>query len=318
MKPKLKNNAGITLMSLAIAIIVLAIIVGMTTFSLNDAMQSSKLSAFTSELKLMQTQVNSLYDKMKNNEEVNVDGTMYIGTGDEEKNILGIQDIGEDLKDDKLTQANVAFDATQTPDEERSRYKYYSAELIKNGLGIDGIKQDLLVNIQDRTVLSYNGLSYKGNMYYNLSELPDGQYNVKHEENTAAIPDFEATIVEDLDDEGNSTGQWKVTVYNIQYDGYIEKWQVKYKLEDSGVWKTSDSLEFSIAKPGDYVIKIVNGDIESEEQYFTLDEPYVEPTSTDGEESASPDASSEETTDPSIEDSSFEISDENSQSDIRD
>lgn len=311
MKHNLKNNVGITLMSLAIAIIVLSIIVGMTTFSLNDAMQSSKLSAFTTELKLMQTQVNTLYEKMKNNEEVNVNGTVYIGTGDKEKDILGIQDIGEDLKDEKLTQANVAFDATQIPDKERSGFKYYSADLMKNGLGIDGIKQDLLVNIQNRTVLSYNGLSYKGNMYYDLSELPDGQYNVKHEESTAEVPDFEATIVE------GDNGGWNVTVYNIQYEGYIEKWQVKYKLEESDIWKTSDSLEFSITNPGDYVIKIVNGDVESEEQYFTIDEPYAE-FSTSDENTASPEADSEETSGPSIEDSSFEISDENSQSDIRD
>ncbi len=47
-----------------------------------------------------------------------------------------------------------------------------------------------------------------------------------------------------------SEGKWRITVLNINYDGYINKWSVKYKLEDSNNWSTSEDLSFIVEKEG--------------------------------------------------------------------
>ena len=52
-------------------------------------------------------------------------------------------------------------------------------------------------------------------------------YNVEHENNTNEPPTFDTNV------EKVSEGKWRITVSNINYDGYINKWSVKYKLEDS-------------------------------------------------------------------------------------
>ena len=47
---------------------------------------------------------------------------------------------------------------------------------------------------------------------------------------------------------------------------YINKWEVKYKLEGEEEWRTSEDFEFNVKDFGKYKIKLVNGEIESEEK----------------------------------------------------
>lgn len=52
----------------------------------------------------------------------------------------------------------------------------------------------------------------------------------------------------------------KVEISNINYDGYVDKWQVKYKQESDSYWDTSNDLTFYVKKEGMYTIKVVHGD----------------------------------------------------------
>ena len=65
MKKDIANSKGVTLIALVITVIVLLILASIATYSGMDIIESSKLSTFTAEMKIMQTQVNSLYDKWK-------------------------------------------------------------------------------------------------------------------------------------------------------------------------------------------------------------------------------------------------------------
>ena len=282
----MSNNSGVTLVTLGIIIIVLMIISGMTIYSVSEAVNSAKKNAFTTELKIMQAQVNLLNEKMKNNEEITVDGTKYKGSG-EEKGIKGIQEIGYEITGSYSKQADEAFKSAGVNETDRKKYRLYDVNIMKE-LAVEGVEQELLINVEDRKVISYKGMDYKGNKYYDLASLSEEIYNVEHQENNKK-PTFKVEIakVEESD-------EWQIKINDIQYEGYISKWKVKYKHEEDENWKTNDDIEFTVDKEGIYYIKLFNGDIESEE--VTCEVINDEPSSVSEENNESPEPT--ETTQP--------------------
>ena len=244
---KLKNNKGITLMALVITIILLIILASIGTYSGIQVVKSAQFTAFSTELKIMQTQVNSLYEKKKNNEKILLNNVE-----------TDIEDIGTAISSSSevQTQANKAFNAsgiTDTPD-----YKYFDNTTIKN-LNIEGVEGEFFVNIDKRSVVSYDGFEYEGKTYYTLEQLPDGLYNVEY--NTSEEqPDF------DVDYELLENGKCKISVNNINYNGNINKWKVKYKKENEEDWKQSNNYSFTIDELGNYRVKIANNNTESREK----------------------------------------------------
>lgn len=235
----IKNTKGITLISLVITIIILIILASVATYSGIQVVNSSKLAAFTTELKIMQTQVNKLYDERTNDEET-IDG---LGKG-----ISTVQ-----------TQANKVFAAIADEIDNNEGYRYYDKETIKN-LGIEGVEGEFFVNVQKRSVVSYEGLKYEGNTYYTLNQLPDNSlYNVEYQASQEQ-PNF------DVDYDYLENGRYKITVNNINYNGNINNWQVKYKKEEEQDWKTTNNYSFIINEVGNYRVKIANNNTESREK----------------------------------------------------
>lgn len=258
----MKNTKGITLVSLVITIVVLLILSSIATYSGINVINSSKLTAFTTELKIMQTQVNAIYQKYKDNDTIEIDGTIYYGEAESNKQDTTnktMLDIGQELTGDIKEQADKIFtlDASEVVSSEG--YQYWSKELIKQ-LGIEGIEQDFFVNLEKRSVVSYQGFKYEGKMYYTLSQLPNGLYNVEYIEPSAEKPTF------DVNAECIGVNKWRITISNIRYDGYIDKWQVKYQLEGKSYWNTAEDLSFVVNEDGNYKIQVANGEIVSEEK----------------------------------------------------
>lgn len=251
MKNSCKKENGITLMSLVITIVILIILASIATYSGIEVIKSSKLTKFTTEMRIMQTQVNELYQKMQD--------------GDTTIKELGkiISEIGNQ------TQVNNVFNAVGiTTKDEREQYKYFDKDTIKK-LNIEGVSGTFFVNIDKRSVISYEGFQYEDKYYYTLEQLPNGLYNVEHEKNTNEPPTFDTNV------EKVSEGKWRITVLNINYDGYINKWSVKYKLEDSNNWSTSEDLSFIVNEQGNYLVKIENNKVKSEEKERPVWEDYV-------------------------------------------
>ena len=251
MKTNIKKSTGVTLMMLVVIIVVIIMLSGITVYNLTETIKSVRLNAFTTELKIMQAQVNSLNEKMRNNEEITVEENKYKG---EE-----IQQIGQTIQGTLQDKANEPFNALHISEEDKSKYKYYDVNLIKNGLGIEGVKQDLLINVKDRKILSCEALEYNDKKYYNLESLPDGVYNVNHETDNEK-PQFDVASKQIA-----SEGEWEFEISNISYSGNINEWKAKYKEADESEWNTSNDLKFAVDKSGEYTIKIVNNDVESEE-----------------------------------------------------
>ena len=163
---KKTNQKGVTLIALIITIIVLLILAAIATYSGKDIIESSKVTTFTAEMKIMQTQVNNLYDEWKRGD-INKDETG--------KNLDYNTEVQEQVNKVLVTE----LDITDT-----TGYRYFDKETLEN-LNIEGITQEFFVNIEKREVVSYKGVRYKGDMYYTLTQLPDGLYNVEYNPSTS-------------------------------------------------------------------------------------------------------------------------------------
>lgn len=239
----MKKEKGITLVSLVVTIIILAILASIATYSGTSVIKSAKLTAFTTELEIMQTQVNAIYQENNQTE-------VY----------------GQEITGDIKTQADIVFTPEESAITSEEGYRYWSNEEIRK-LGIEGVKQDFFVNLSKRSVVSFKGLEYEGEKYYTLSQLPNGLYNVEYKEPNIGLPSF-TTNVQEIGE-----NKWRITILDVQYEnGYINKWQVQYKLKEKENWNTVEDLSFVVKEAGIYEIKIVNDKIESEVQEITIEE----------------------------------------------
>ena len=242
-----KREKAVTLIALVITIIILLILASVAIYSGREVIESSKLTVFSAEMKIMQTYVNDLYDKDK--------------TGKIDKNAIGKE---LEYNPEVQQQVNKVL-ITALGEEDTTGYRYYDQETITE-LGIEGVRQEFFVNIDKRKVVSYKGLKYEGQMYYTLEQLPDGLYNIDYEPETHEKPTF------DLSCEKIEENKWRITVSNIQYDGYINKWTVRYKLEENNYEKTSEDLSFIVTKDGIYSVAIENGEIKSDIKEITAND----------------------------------------------
>ena len=233
---KTDSRKGVTLISLVITIVLLIILASIGITSGVSVIRQSKLNRFTTEMNVMQTEVNDLYDRYSNGEDV--------------------LNLGNELD----SRADKVFTSEASGITDKTGYRYYDQEAIQD-LGIDGVEGEFYVNVEKRSVVSHDGFEYEGTTYYTLDQLPNGLYNVEYEDKNAGGPTF------DLSCDNWTNGRSNIKISNIQYnDGYIDKWEVKYKLEGQDYWSTSEDLSFFVDKPGMYTVKIVNGNIESEEK----------------------------------------------------
>ena len=251
MKNRLIKSKGVTLIALVITIIVLLILASIATYSGIGVINSSKLTAFTTEMKIMQTQVNNLYEQWK--------------SGEVDKDTIGldltsstdVQKQAETVLIDELGYANNISELTG--------YRFFNQETIKK-LGIDAIEQEFFINIEERQVVSYLGLQYEGDMYYTLNQLPQGLYNVDYDPQQGLEPTF------DLSYEKIGENKWRITVSNIKYDGYIDKWYVKYQEDGSDYWNTTEDMSFIVNKSWIYNVTIENENTKSKlKQIFIND-----------------------------------------------
>ena len=137
-RKQMRNKKGITLVSLVITIIVLSILASIATYSGISVIKSSKFTAFTAELKIMQTGVNTIYEDSKKNEN-------------------GSEQYGDLLTGEVQEQANKVFTSEAAGITDQTGYRYWSSNYIKNTLKIEGVEQSFFVNLEKRSVVSYEG-----------------------------------------------------------------------------------------------------------------------------------------------------------------
>ncbi len=247
----MKNSKGITLISLIVIIVVLLILAGVVTTAGIGLYHNAQFTAFTAELKIMQTEVNELYDMHTKNETINIDGT--------ETEII---EIGEELSSNQIEHIKQILNT-----EDVSGYRLYTVEIINDILNIENITREFFVNVEKRNVISVEGLEYDGNIYYTLEEIPNSGYNVEY-----SVPSYDPPTFSYKNNEG------EVDIGDIEYDGYIDKWYIEYKKVGEDNWTKTESHNISIEDAGEYNLRSGNGDIYySNEVIFTVvNKPILE------------------------------------------
>lgn len=234
---KIKQENGVTLVILVVMIIILLILASVGVTSWNQTIEYSAFNEFTAELQVMQSKVNEL----NQNKETDIGEKIT----ENQKNTL------EDIKEIK----NIIF--KNKTDEEITKikdgFRYCNKEWIKQNLELDSINRDYLINVEKRYVISCTGFEYKNKTYYMSEQLENGQYNVEYNNKNSTTRSFEVNTQKE-------ENRWKVEISNIQYDGYVSNWQVKYKLSTNDFWQTSNELTFYVTEQGYYDIKVVHRD----------------------------------------------------------
>lgn len=241
-----KKPVGITLISLVITTTILLILASVATYSGIEVLKSANVTAFTTELKILQTNI----DKMSSQKE-SFDDT------DGESIQEGTTHYNELLERLKLVKNYGYSDDAESI----SGYKFFTKQQLEDNLDIEGVKQSVFINLEKRKIISLDGVKYKEQKVYVLEQLPNSLYSVEYKgQETSSKPTFDVTITETI--EGT---EWKVNIVNVQYEGDIEKWDVYYKKANTNDWKIGRKEYFSLPEIGKYKIKLVNGDIQSEE-----------------------------------------------------
>lgn len=220
----LKDNKGITLISLVITIIVLIILASVATVSGTGAIDYIKFNNAKAQFETMQSHVNSWYEEYKGIAD-NIDKNDSLT--DEEKTEqkqAWLSNYGKDITESDETIRNQTLNG-----EEATGYRYFKSDYIKNNLDIDGISHDFLINISSRKVLLFSGITYNGKTYYSAEDF--GINVVDYEELSGDIT-FDKTIKDKY-----------IIIYNIQFsdDINISKYEVQYQLKGDKYWTTLTS-----------------------------------------------------------------------------
>lgn len=221
----MNQNKGITLISLVITIIVLLIITGVTTYSGIESIESTKKVAKITELEMVQSKVNSIYEERKSSQ----------------SKIEYYDAIGKSLSNvssEKITQ----IFGTSSSD----GFKYFDKEELKK-IELEDISQEILINYDTREVISLSGITVNNIKYYKLTDIPNySSYNVEYQGQSNQKPTFEA----DVSKQANS---WKITLKNIQSE---TNGTLSYKLHSTTNWTLKgNDTSFEVYKPGLYDIK---------------------------------------------------------------
>ena len=162
----MKNNNGITLITLIVMIIITLILASVGTTTGLDVIRQSKYNRAVAEMKAMQTKINEMYAEYR--------------SGDLDITVLGtpISNLPSSLQTKSETALTAIYGSLSNIN--TSDFKYYSADYIKNTLDVDGVENDYLVNIKTREVVLIDGTKNDGEMYYSLSQIEEEQFNVEY------------------------------------------------------------------------------------------------------------------------------------------
>lgn len=190
----MKNEKGITLVSLAITVIILIILASISVYSGTSTVRYAKYNKAKSEMEIMQANVNSWHQEYQNievkDEEI-TEGKTKEDIKQEKQNTF-IEKYGVITTDSSCDQTALTKTVNATGITS-SEYRFLSEDFIKNNLGLDA-SFDYLINIPSRTVILFNGLAYNGKTYYTAEDF--GISNVKDDTSVKSL-DLDLKVGED-------------------------------------------------------------------------------------------------------------------------
>ena len=203
---KTKEN-GVTLVALLTMIVLLLILTSIGYTVGKSTIENTRFTQFKGELKVMQSKVNEL--NQENKTDIGQELT------DNQKNILNKQEISDIIYNGKTEEGKTEI---------QNGFRYVSQNYINTELNLDSVQRDYLINVKNSYVVFIDGFKYEGITYYMIDQIEGEVYNVRYNDKNEKSGSFEVNALKE-------NNKYKVQISNIQYNGYVDKWKVKYKLE---------------------------------------------------------------------------------------
>lgn len=236
---KRTEEKGVTLIALVTTIVILLILssigatVGMSTINW------ANFSQFKNELKILQTKIN----------ELNQNNEIDIG-----------QELSQEQKSDLNNPAISNIIYNEESEEEKIKiqngFRYCNRDYIRKEFNLESVERDYLINVEYRYVICYEGFKYNENIYYMLDQIDNSIYNVRYDDKNPKEGNFDFDV-----NYTKENDRWKIEISNIIYTGYINNWQVDYRLDGESKWKKANGLNFYVTKPGNYYVQVSHDDI---------------------------------------------------------
>lgn len=240
-----KDNKGITLVALIMTVILMLILISVTTYTGINTYKESKVTAFVSQMQLIQSKV----DNIKN--EKTIDELILLGDAVDSSN--------------QISSINSAFSNSEITSNDISSYRYFTKSKLLELFDIEDAYDDVMINFTTREVVSLNGVEHKGSKYYTQYKLPNGQTIINNDNSITRDLDF--TVALSIDGI-NST----ITIKNIK----ITNGTLSYKEQNDNYWQNvtnytekDKTYDILISKTGEYTFKL---------QDNTSSENYIEKT----------------------------------------
>lgn len=238
----MKNKSGITLVSLVITIIILLILSTVTITISVKQFDNMQLKAFYSKLEIAQQSV----------EKIAQTNESYI---DENNNVIYLTDLGTvPTETHKSLITSLGYNS--------ANFKFFTSNQLEKELDISGIDMDLLIDFNNRVIISPEGININGKVYYMLE---DNKYTVKvNEDKNVGTVDFNYTV----EKYGESSYKLKIEPINI---GDIKEGIVKYRKNNTDdFWSVAENNEIITNKLITYDIIYIDANNNSKQKTIAL------------------------------------------------
>ena len=142
----MKNEKGITLMSLVITIVMMSILAVIGVNYGTSTIKAMQYQNFNYQLEQIQGRVDVIHEK--------------INSGDNSYQTMG----------ESATLSSNANSVLTSLGLKSSDYRYFTPQDLEKYLNISNVEQEVAINFQTKDVVSINGFLYEGKMHYRLND----------------------------------------------------------------------------------------------------------------------------------------------------
>lgn len=246
----MKSEKGITLVALIIIVAVLLIIATVSIYNGTDAVNSTLLNGFYTQLEIVQERV----------DDVSSTNESYI---DENNNVIYIKEAGQNLTEEQKNKLqNILISKEITYADIIDNFRYFTIQDINNILDLEEVDYNLFINFENRIIVAEDGITIDDTTYYMLENT---KYFVKTD-TLKNVGTIESLIYGEPIKYSSDT--YKVTISPGNTIGDLdETGYIRYKETTSNYWEITNE---------DYII--IESDIEYNIVYMDLNKNSIERT----------------------------------------
>lgn len=159
----MKNNKGISLISLAVIVFIMLLLASITIVSSRDAYSVIKTQNFVSKMKIIQAKVDEVCEK----------GNYEPQYGDKISNADNYTEFGDIINELKEKDGINSWDSSS--DEDLTNYYYFTPENLYDEFGIKDVNLTVIINFNTRNVISQKGVTIDGVTYYRQYDIDSGE-----------------------------------------------------------------------------------------------------------------------------------------------